>query len=80
MLNREFALQILNLTDHFLKKKNKKVIGLINDKLFAQILKEFVGLRAKTYCYSKDKNDEDKKVRGTKIIKTVQKQLKLIIK
>ena len=39
------------LADNCLKKKNKKVIGLINDKLGAQILKEFVGLIAKTYCY-----------------------------
>ena len=41
--------------------KNRKVIGLIKDKLGEQILKEFVGLRAKTYSYLKDNNDEDKK-------------------
>ena len=43
------------------KGKNKKVIGLIKDKLGKQILKEFVGVRAKTYSYLKDNNDEDKK-------------------
>ena len=41
--------------------KNRKVIGLIKDKLGEQILKEFVGLRAKTYSYLKGNNDEDKK-------------------
>ena len=29
-------------------------------------MKEFVGLRAKTYSYLKDKNDEGKTVKGTK--------------
>ena len=29
-------------------------------------MKEFVGLRAKTYRYLKDNNDEDKKAKGTK--------------
>ena len=29
-------------------------------------MKKFVGLRAKTYRYSKDNNDEDKKAKSTK--------------
>ena len=29
-------------------------------------IKEFVGLRAKTYSYLKDNNDEDEKGKGTK--------------
>ena len=29
-------------------------------------MKEFFGLRGKTYSYLKAKNDEDKKVKGTK--------------
>ena len=31
------------------------------DVLGGQIMKDFVGLRAKTYSYLNDKNDEDKK-------------------
>ena len=48
------------------KRKNEKVIRLMNDELVRQIMKEFVGLRAKTCSYLKDNNDEDKKAKGTK--------------
>ena len=43
------------------KGKNVKVIGLMKDKLGGQIMKKFVGLRAKAYSYLKDNNDETKK-------------------
>ena len=48
-----------------LKGKTKKVIGLIKDELDRQIIKEFVGLRAKTYTCLKNNNDEDKKAKST---------------
>ena len=38
----------------------------MKDELGGQIMKEFVGLRAKTYSYLKDNNDEDEKAKGTK--------------
>ena len=38
----------------------KKVIGLIKDELGGQIMKKFVGLRAKTYSYLKGNSDKDK--------------------
>ena len=53
--------------------KNKKVIGLMKYKLGGQIMKEFVGLRAKTYSYLKDNNDEDKKAKDTKKCAIVRK-------
>ena len=48
------------------KGQNKKLIGLMKNELGGQIMKEFVGLRAKTYSYLKDNNDEDKKAEGIK--------------
>ena len=46
--------------------KNKKVIGLFKDELGGKIMKEFVGLRAKTYAYLMDDDTEPKKAKGTK--------------
>ena len=66
MMKQDLTLQMLKQTDHCLKGKSKKVIGLMKDELGGQIIKEFVGLRAKTYSYLKDNNDEDKKAKGTK--------------
>ena len=45
---------------------NKKVIGLFKDELGGKIMKEFVGLRAKTYAYLMDDDSEHKKAKGTK--------------
>ena len=39
----------------------------MKDELGEQIMKEFVGLRAKTYNYLKDNNDENKKAKDTKM-------------
>ena len=38
-------------------------------ELSGQMKKEFVGLRAKTYSYLKDNNDEDKKQMAQKGVK-----------
>ena len=38
----------------------------MKDELDEQIIKKFVGLRAKTYSCLKDNNDEDKKAKSTK--------------
>ena len=61
------------------KKRNKKVIGLTIDKLGGKILKEFVGLIAKTYSYLIDDSSEDKKAKGTKkCVKKENSNLKII--
>ena len=90
MLKQNMTLDILSQADHCLKEKVKKIIGLLQDELGGPIIKDFVGLGAKTYNYLKGNNDEDKEAKGTKkvchkkplnfkIMKTVQKQLKLKI-
>ena len=54
------------LIEHYQKKKIKKVIGLMKDKLGKKIMTKIVGLKAKTYIYFVDDGGEDKKVKGTK--------------
>ena len=54
--------------DRPLPKGKNKVIGLMKDELRGQIMKEFVGLRAKFYSYLKDNNDDDKKQTARKSV------------
>ena len=46
--------------------KNKKVIGLLKDELGGKIMKEFCALRAKTYTYLMDDDNQKKKGKGIK--------------
>ena len=81
----------MNQKDHYLKEQNKKVIGLMKDKLEAKILTEFAALRPKSHSYLTDDNDENKKKKKTQkrvsqsdnqnlsIVKIDQKQLMLKI-
>ena len=46
--------------------KNKKEISFFKDELGGKIMKEFSGLRAKTYAYLMDDDGEKKKAKGTK--------------
>ena len=54
---------------------NKKKIGFFKDELGGKIIKEFAGLRAKTYAYLMDDDSEKKKAKGTKkcVIKRILK-------
>ena len=64
-----FGTSIFEIDKPLPKEKNKKVNGLMKDELDGQIMKTFVGLRAKTYSYLKDNNDEDKKQKGQSVSK-----------
>ena len=50
------------------KAKNKNVIGSMKDQLGGQFMNGFVRLRAKTYSYLKDNNDEEKKQKAQKSV------------
>ena len=56
---------------------NKKVIGMFKDELGGNIMKEFCGLRVKTYTYLMD--DDIKKKKATGIKKCVIKRRKLYV-
>ena len=45
--------------------KNKNEYGFFKDELGGKIMKEFVALRAKTYAYRANDDDEKKKNKGT---------------
>ena len=45
---------------------NKKVIGLFKDELGGKIMKEFCALKAKTYTYLMDDDNQKKKAKGIK--------------
>ena len=61
MLKKDLIHQIMNVIG-----KNKKVIGLMKDKLGGKIMTEFVALRPKTYSHLMDDGWSDKKTKGTK--------------
>ena len=58
------------------KAKNKKIIGVMKDELSGKIIKEVVGLRAKSYSYLIDDGSKDKKAKGTKKC-VIKRKLKL---
>ena len=62
-----FDTSICELNRSLSRGKNKKVIDVMKNKLGGKVLKEFIGLRAKTCSYLIDDSSEDKKARGTKL-------------
>ena len=56
-----------------LKRKNKKVIGVMKDELSGKVIKIFFGLGVKTYSYLVDEDSEDKKQRNQKMFSKKEK-------
>ena len=64
-MDRDIFIVYIKTEDIYLDIK-KDVIGLIKDDLGGKIRKEFAVLKAKTYSYLTDNNNEDKKAKDTK--------------
>ena len=58
--------------------ENKKLVGLVKDKLRGNIMTEFVALRPKDYSCLMDDGKNDKKAKGTKKC-VIKKYLNLMI-
>ena len=54
------------IIDRFRQVVMKKIIGLFKDELGGRIMKELVGIRAKTYAYLMDDDSERIKAKRTK--------------
>ena len=54
------------LIDHFQQVRTRTKIGFFKDELKRKIMKEFVGLRAKTYAYLMDDVVKRKKLKEQK--------------
>ena len=66
MLKKDLIYQIMQLIDHFLQEKDKKVTGLMKDELAGKFMTKIVGIRPKTYTYLIGDGNNDKKAKGTK--------------
>ena len=74
-VEKKFDTSYYEVNRPLLKRKNKKVIGLMKDKLGGKIMTEFVALRPKTYSYLMEDSNSNKKAKGTKkfVIKRILK-------
>ena len=61
-----FGMIILNDKRPLPIGENEKVIGLFKDELGIKIMKGFVALKAKTYAYVMDEDNEHKKLKKQK--------------
>ena len=67
MFKQDLTFQVLKNRVYYFQEKIEKVTELMKDELGEQIMKKFVGLRAKTRSYLKENNDEDKKGKGKSV-------------
>ena len=66
-LEQDIIPQIMNQKNHYLKEKNKKVIGLMKDELVREVMREVAAWRPETYSYLTDDNDGNKKRKSIKM-------------
>ena len=56
----------MNYGDHYQRKNNHKVTGLIKDELYGKIMTELAASRPKAYSYLTDDSDKNKKAKKKK--------------
>ena len=66
MLKKKFDTSNYEINRPLPKGNNKKVIGLMKDKLGGKIMTEFAARRPKTYSFLMNDGNSDKKAKGTK--------------
>ena len=64
MLKKDMIYTIMKSTDYCLQEK--KMIGLMKDKLGGKSMTELAARRPKTYSYLMDDGNKDKKAKGIK--------------
>ena len=57
---------VKTMIDHFQQARTRKKMFFFKDELGGKIMKEFVGLRTKTWSYLMDDDSKHKKAKGTK--------------
>ena len=67
----------MNYGDHYQRKNNHKVIGLIKDELYGKIMTELAASRPKAYSYLTDDSDKNKKAKKKKSTKRCVMKWKL---
>ena len=66
MLKKGLIHHVMKSIDQCLLEKTKKLIALIEDEIGGKTMTEFAALWPKTYSYSIDDGNSNKKAKGTK--------------
>ena len=66
MFKQDLISQIINQTDHYPEKKDKKIISFMEGELGGKIITGFASFRSKIYSYLINDRDGNKKAKRTR--------------